>query len=108
MFCPSCGSQNEDSSNFCKICGINLLIQPNTTGERIISEKNWLVALLLCIFVGAFGIHRFYVGKIGTGILMILTFGGFGIWVLVDIILIATNSFKDINGLQLNKNMYRY
>jgi TM2 domain-containing membrane protein YozV len=108
MFCPKCGSQNDDGSNFCKTCGINLLIQPNNTGVQTISEKNWLVALLLCIFIGGLGIHRFYVGKTGTGILMILTFGGLGIWVLVDIIMIATNAFTDVNGLHLNKNMYNY
>ena len=52
MFCANCGSQNDDGSNFCKSCGINLLIQPNNTGVRTISEKNWLVTLLLCIFLG--------------------------------------------------------
>jgi len=76
------------------------------TDERTTSEKNRLVALLLCIFPGGIGIHRFYVGKIGTGILMILTFGGFGIWVAVDLILIVTNLFTDINGLKLNKKLY--
>ncbi|MBU3157433.1 TM2 domain-containing protein [Clostridium estertheticum] len=108
MFCHNCNSQNDDGSNFCKICGINLLIQANMTQDRNISSKNWLLTLLLCIFFGAVGIHRFYVGKIGTGILMILTFGGFGIWVLVDLILIVTNAFTDENGLKLNKNLYRY
>ncbi len=108
MFCPNCSAQNDEGSNFCKTCGVNLLIQPNKTGVRTISEKNWLVALLLCIFLGAFGIHRFYVGKTGTGILMILTAGGFGIWIIVDVILIATNAFTDINGLKLNKNIYSY
>lgn len=108
MFCPNCSSQNADGSNFCKTCGVNLLIQPNKTGVRTISEKNWLVTLLLCVFLGALGIHRFYVGKTGTGILMILTFGGFGIWVIVDLILIATNAFTDVDGLHLNKNMYNY
>ena len=108
MFCPNCGAQNDEGSNFCKSCGINLLIQPNTTGVRTISEKNWLITLLLCIFLGAIGIHRFYVGKTGTGILMIVTFGGFGIWVLIDLIMIATNSFTDADGLHLNKNMYNY
>ena len=108
MFCHNCNSQNDDGSNFCKICGVNLLIQTSRTEERDISSKNWLITLLLCISLGAFGIHRFYVGKIGTGILMILTFGGFGIWVLVDLILIVTNTFTDIKGLKLNKNLYRY
>ncbi|MCB2308949.1 TM2 domain-containing protein [Clostridium estertheticum] len=108
MFCHNCNSQNDDGSNFCRICGINLLIQTNMTQDRNISSKNWLLTLLLCIFFGAVGIHRFYVGKIGTGILMILTFGGFGIWVLVDLILIVTNAFTDANELKLNKNLYRY
>lgn len=61
-----------------------------------VSEKSRLGALLFCIFLGVFGAHRFYVGKIGTGVLTILTFGGvFGIWVLVDLILIIIGGFKD-------------
>ncbi|MGH4119106.1 NINE protein [Clostridium sp.] len=108
MFCPICGSQNDDASNFCKTCGINLLINSQKTGVRNVSEKNWLVALLLCIFLGPLGAHRFYVGKTGTGILMFLTGGGCGIWFIIDIISIVTNSFTDINGLHLNRNMYSY
>ena len=60
--------------------------------------KSWLTALLLCIFCGGLGIHRFYVGKIGTGILFMLTAGLFGIGVLVDLIKIATGKFTDKNG----------
>ncbi|MBP5301806.1 MAG: TM2 domain-containing protein [Bacteroidales bacterium] len=63
-----------------------------------ISERNWVAALLLCIFFGVFGAHRFYVGKIGTGILMLITLGGFGIWVLVDLIIIICQDFKDKEG----------
>ena len=44
------------------------------------------------------GVHRFYVGKIGTGVAMIFTLGGLGIWVLVDFILICIGSFRDIDG----------
>ncbi len=62
------------------------------------SEKDWLVTLLLSLFLGSIGIHRFYVGKIGTGILQILTLGGCGIWTLIDIIMIATGNFKDKDG----------
>ena len=62
------------------------------------SEKEWLVTLLLCLFLGSIGVHRFYVGKIGTGILQILTLGGCGIWVLIDLIMIITGSFKDKDG----------
>jgi TM2 domain-containing membrane protein YozV len=68
-----------------------------------ISEKSRLVALLLCFFLGVFGVHRFYVGKIGTGILMVLTLGGFGIWTLIDMCIIAIGSFKDKQGRRLFK-----
>jgi TM2 domain-containing membrane protein YozV len=63
-----------------------------------ISERRILPALLLCFFLGVFGAHRFYAGKIGTGILELITLGGLGIWWLVDMILILTGSFKDADG----------
>ena len=62
------------------------------------SDRSWLVTLLLCIFLGELGIHRFYTGKIGTGILMLFTVGGFGIWWLIDLIFIAVGKFEDGNG----------
>lgn len=63
-----------------------------------VSPRSRLVALILCILLGVLGIHRFYVGKWGTGILMLITAGGFGIWVIIDIILIAVGSFRDKEG----------
>lgn len=65
------------------------------------SDKEWLVTLLLSLFVGTLGIHRFYVGKIGTGILQLITLGGCGIWTLIDIIMIATGNFKDKDGNEI-------
>jgi TM2 domain-containing membrane protein YozV len=62
------------------------------------SDKNKITALLLCIFLGGLGVHRFYVGKIGTGIVWLLTGGVFGIGWIVDIILIAVDKFKDKQG----------
>jgi len=62
------------------------------------SEKQWIVTLLLCLFAGGIGVHRFYAGKIGTGILQILTLGGCGVWTLIDLVMILTGNFKDSNG----------
>lgn len=64
-------------------------------------NKSKLTALLLCIFFGGIGIHRFYTGKIGTGILWLLTGGCFGIGYVVDIIMIATEKFMDKDGRPL-------
>lgn len=78
----------------------------NTSNNKIVndantitkSEKVNLVAFLLCFFLGGLGIHRFYVGKIGTGVAQIFTLGGLGIWWLIDLIMIAISKFKDKSG----------
>ena len=62
------------------------------------SSKNYVATLLFVIFLGAMGVHRFYVGKFGTGLLMLITAGGFGIWWLIDFILIVSGAFRDKRG----------
>lgn len=66
------------------------------------SSKSRLVALLLCIFLGGIGVHRFYVGKVGTGIIWLLTGGCVGIGWIVDIIMIIAGSFQDKVGMTVS------
>ncbi|MEN6306498.1 MAG: TM2 domain-containing protein [Anaerohalosphaeraceae bacterium] len=63
-----------------------------------VSSRNGIVCLLLAFFLGVLGIHRFYVGKIGTGILTLITLGIFGIWPLIDIIMLLLGKFTDSDG----------
>jgi TM2 domain-containing membrane protein YozV len=66
------------------------------------SPKSRLVALLLILLFNVLGIQRFYVGKIGTGILYLITLGGLGIWFLIDLVMIIVGSFKDKQGRVLS------
>ena len=70
----------------------------------LFSEREWLVALLISFFVGWFGVDRFYLGYTGLGILKLLTFGGCGIWYLIDLILIAMGNLNDSDGRALRRN----
>lgn len=65
--------------------------------------KPWMTTLLLCLFTGVVGGHRFYVGKMGSGAIMLFTLGGCTIWTLVDLYMILTGKFTDKYGQPLLK-----
>ena len=67
----------------------------------IFSSKSYVTALLLSFFFGVFGVDRFYLGHVGVGLGKLFTFGGLGIWALIDFILIATKNVKDGQGIPL-------
>jgi len=90
IFCRACGGKMHRSAKACPGCGA-----PNKLNN---TDKRILPAAILCFFFGVLGVHRFYVGKIGTGILQLITFGGLGIWAFIDFIMIVIGSFRDAEG----------
>lgn len=111
-YCSNCGKEVNENAVICVNCGcslegtsnnqsVNVTINNNTSNG--VSPKSRLVAFLLCTFLGGLGIHRFYVGKTGTGVLWLLTLGCLGIGSFVDWIMILCGSFKDNNGLVVSE-----
>ena len=97
MTCKKCGKEITDGTKFCPNCGE--LQDSNTlshsSGE---SPKSRTIAAVLAFFLGGLGVHRFYVGKIGSGIVQILLTCCFGIgyvWALIDMIVILCGNFRD-------------
>ena len=74
---------------------------PGAQGYSQAVPKDWMTTLLLCIFLGWLGVHRFYTGHIAIGVIQLLTGGRCGIWWLIDFIMILTDSYKDSNGFPL-------
>jgi TM2 domain-containing membrane protein YozV/ribosomal protein L40E len=124
MFCRNCGNEVSDKAVLCVACGTppragskfcynckastypdaTVCMKCGVAINRGRGSKDWLTTLLLAIFLGGCGVHRFYTGHIGTGIAQLFTLGGCGIWTLIDIIQIATGNFKDAKGNKLVKN----
>ena len=93
-YCQSCGQETVPGAEICVKCGVRL-------GRG--GDKDWMVALILSILLGTFGVDRFYLGYVGLGILKLVTLGGCGIWWLIDVILIAMNRLPDAQGNPLRQ-----
>jgi TM2 domain-containing membrane protein YozV len=98
LYCSACGTRMHISAHACPGCGA-----PKRNQAVSGTHKRILPAALLCFFLGCFGVHRFYVGKIGTGILQLVTLGGLGIWALIDFIMIVVGAFRDADGQVLDQ-----
>jgi hypothetical protein len=99
MYCQKCGKEVSPEAAFCPNCGTPLRTTAMRPGyQAAVSPFSRLAALLLCFFLGWLGVHRFYVGKVGTGVAMIFTLGGLGIWWLIDVIMIVVGGFTDAEG----------
>lgn len=72
-------------------------VQPLKT-KKFPKQRHYLAVFFLSFMWGTFGVDRFYLGKIGTGIAKLLTLGGFGLWTIVDLLLIMGGSMRDKQG----------
>ncbi len=102
MYCKNCGAEIANEAVICVKCGVATGYK-GSSGLTDQNDKEWLTTLLLCFFLGVFGVHRFYTGHTGIGVIQLLTFGVCGIWALIDFILILTGSYRDAQGNTLKK-----
>ena len=99
MFCNKCGGEIHNEAVVCVGCGCSVkqaVVPKNDTG---------IITLVLCLVFGYLGVHRFYSGHTGIGVVQLLTLGGCGIWVLIDLIMILTGKYKDSKGNIIAINM---
>ncbi|MFA6861417.1 MAG: TM2 domain-containing protein [Bacilli bacterium] len=110
-YCSQCGAEIPDGADFCPKCGASItgkapLYTPENTKKKVGgSTKSRGIATILCAlgFFCVAGIHRLYVGKIGTGILWLLTGGLFYIGTIIDLVSLLTGDFTDIDGEKLTE-----
>lgn len=107
VFCPDCGSPMAAEDRYCPACRWDaqypegraqrgLPASPRNLGPP--SDKNRMTTLLLCVFGGFFGLHRFYVGRVGSGVLWLMTLGVLSVGWIYDLVMIATGEFADDQG----------
>lgn len=98
-YCTECGSLIHINAEICPKCGVRqpLKFIYESAGNDDQKSK-WITSLLLCWFLGVFGIHRFYTGHTAIGLIQLLTLGGCGIWTFIDLVLLISGSYKDADG----------
>lgn len=105
MPCRSCDMEISAIARECPHCGTEQFdVRASALARRgQPSDKRALTTGLLCLLLGVFGAHRFYVGKYVTGFLMLITLGGFGLWMLFDLIMLITGQFRDKEGRRVTE-----
>jgi len=98
-FCQSCGQIIKKEAEICVKCGVR---QKQAIAPQA-GARSWGATFLLCWIFGFLGVHRFYTGYTGIGIIQLLTLGGCGIWVFIDWVMILAGSYKDSQGRPLVK-----
>ena len=115
LYCPQCGAQMLSTERYCGGCGWDASRpdeapapekprrEPPSTPRRTgpPSDRNRLTTFLLCLLLGYFGVHRFYVGRVGSGIVWLITLGVFSIGWIYDLVMIATGEFVDDEGKRI-------
>lgn len=116
MYCKECGKEINDKAVVCIHCGCAVgdsnnnsqnnqgyitIVNTNTIGGSNVRNRSWFVSLILCILGGWLGLHRFYTGYTGIGILQLISCGGFVIWWVIDIIAIFLHCYECADGGKL-------
>jgi len=102
IFCSDCGKKLSVNARLCPECGnpIKNNFHPGFEDE----PNRFFITILLCWFLGVFGVHRFYTGHTTIGIIQLLTLGACGIWTLIDLLIILTGGFEDSDGNPIKYN----